>query len=199
MFMSYYEVKECVRCHETKKFYKHSDVCQACIWWEKHHNGEKREKPLRIRDGFKSSHLSEYSIYRGMKNRCYNKNNRKFPDYGGRGIKVCEYWSGPLGFHHFYESMGKRPNGCSLDRVDVNGDYCPDNCRWANNSTQGTNKRNKRTYSKQVGVTYNKSLNLWVATLQVNRTRFVKYCKTETEAITARKDLVRLHLPDVND
>ena len=189
--------RKCIQCGETKLFYHNSVICQACIWWYKHHNGEKRTGAIRVRDNFASEHLDEYSIYRDMHCRCKNKNNKKYKDYGGRGVKVCSRWSGPYGFHHFYEDMGPRPEGryasglpkYSLDRIDVNGDYCPENCRWATAHTQVANRRIERMYSNQVGVTYNKAIGWWTASLQIDKEKHTKNAHTEAEAIRMRKEL----------
>lgn len=187
------KIKTCEQCHETKRFYDNNNICQACRWWAKHHAGEKRVSPVRIRDGIKTSHPVEYTAYRHLHGRCENPHNAKYKNYGGRGIRVCERWSGPYGFHHFYEDMGDRPDGCSIDRIDVDGDYCPENCRWADSRIQQANRTIKRKYSSQLGVTYNKSLSRWVSTLHANGKTHVKYSKTEVDAIKARKELERLY------
>lgn len=86
---------------------------------------------------------SIYSIYRNMINRCYNKKVKCYKNYGGRGIKVCQRWLD--GFENFYEDMGPRPSDKhSIDRIDNNGDYCLENCRWTTAQEQGNNRRNNR-------------------------------------------------------
>lgn len=78
-----------------------------------------------------------------MHQRCANPNARGYERYGGRGIAVCERWSGPDGFPNFLADMGERPQGMTLDRIDNDGDYEPSNCRWA---TLGQQQHNTRRY-----------------------------------------------------
>lgn len=95
--------------------------------------------------GMKRSRL--YTVWSDMKTRCYNSKRPKYKDYGGRGITVCEEWRNSFeAFYKWAMETGYDPHAkfgdCTLDRIDVNGNYEPSNCRWADMKTQQNNKRN---------------------------------------------------------
>ena len=81
-----------------------------------------------------------YRTYHAMKRRCLDPKNEDFLHYGGRGIKICDRWL--ESFENFSQDMGDRPKNHSIDRIDVNGDYCKENCRWATQKQQVDNRRN---------------------------------------------------------
>ena len=86
-----------------------------------------------------------YQSWYAMRARCTNPKNKRYDDYAGRGITVCERWKS---FENFLADMGERPIKMTLDRIDVNGNYEPSNCRWADAKTQANNKRKLRVLDK---------------------------------------------------
>ena len=104
------------------------------------------EKP-NLRHGHhpKSGATPTYRSWTLMKSRCHNRRNIGWKDYGGRGIVVCPRWHW---FENFLADMGERPVGTTLDRIDVDGDYEPSNCRWATPSLQSSNQRERKLLSE---------------------------------------------------
>lgn len=130
----YYDLYKC-SCGKEKRIQSHhvkSGATKSCGCLQEKHNMWKNR---------------EYSSWQSMKARCDNPNRNSYKYYGGRGIRVCKEWSNS--FQRFFDDMGNRPMGTSLDRIDVNGDYNKDNCRWADAKTQARNKRCVRTVTSR--------------------------------------------------
>lgn len=139
----------------------------------------------------------EYNSYTSMIERCYCENHASYSNYGGRGIDVCEDWlCKDFGFSTFLKEMGKRPDGFTLDRIDVNKGYCKDNCRWADIKTQSHNKRKRKASkdSRYIGVC--KDGNTWVMQFMVDKVKTREPYRTEIEAAIAYDNLSELYFGD---
>lgn len=102
------------------------------------------------------SHTKLFDIWRNIKRRCYRENHKSYPQYGGRGIKVCDEWKNDFAaFQKWAFDNGYDENAefmkCTIDRIDVDGDYKPDNCRWVDMKVQCNNRTNNRklTYNNE--------------------------------------------------
>lgn len=131
------------------------------------------------------------NVWRQMNNRCQKVNNKDYANYGARGIAVCDRWNPDKGgsFENFLDDMGMRPAGMKLDRIDNDGDYCKDNCRWTTQNIQTYNQRRKnRNTSGRTGVSFHKPSGNWVARITVggNLIQIGSY-KTKELAIKARE------------
>ncbi|MBW4444404.1 MAG: hypothetical protein KME10_24925 [Plectolyngbya sp. WJT66-NPBG17] len=112
------------------------------------------------------SHSPLYRVWSQMKGRCTNPKHPKYASYGGRSITVCDRW---LDFSNFAQDMGERPSPQhSIDRIDNNGNYSPENCRWATSVVQAGNKRTNRFLTYQ-----NKTLTLkqWADELSLSKAK----------------------------
>ena len=135
----------------------------------------------------RSNKNKTYKSWKAMKERCLSSGNVAFMNYGGRGITVCDRWL--ESFENFLEDMGERPEGTSIDRIDSNGNYCQENCRWVTGEVQSYNTRkSKKNTSGRTGVYWNKHVNKWIAYIRLDgKSKHIGYFKDFTDAVKARE------------
>ena len=139
-------------------------------------------------DGYSARKHPNYSAWAAMKGRCNNKNLPQYEDWGGRGISYCDRWKD---FANFCEDMGIKPKGLSLERSNNDGNYEPDNCKWASRHEQGQNKRVYKTNALGQNGTFKKRDRFIVAKNWNNRKyKIAGSFATMEEAQTAQDKLI---------
>lgn len=102
----------------------------------------KTENAKRLYSGARQKDTRLYAVWNGIKQRCLNENNHAFHNYGGRGIKICDEWASNYESFYNWAVRSGYQKGLQIDRIDNNGDYCEDNCRFVRADIQANNKRN---------------------------------------------------------
>lgn len=137
----------------------------------------------------KKDNLRLFKIWQGMRQRCNNPKDKDYPSYGGRGIRICKEWNRSASFMEWAINNGYSDD-LTIDRIDVNGNYEPSNCRWATYTQQARNKRMQKNNSVGFsGIYYEKERKKYRATIYVNNKKvdLGRYESLE-EAIKARKN-----------
>lgn len=137
-----------------------------------------------------------FDVWYAMKDRCLNPNNKNFPLYGGRGVKVCDSWLDSSVF--FADMLPTYEEGLYLDRIDPDGDYEPHNCRWVSPNVSNHNKR-KRTgcSSSFIGVSYYPSRDNWLTEITVEgESVFIGYFSQEEQAACAYDNASEVYYGD---
>lgn len=133
-----------------------------------------------------------YNIWNAMIQRCTNPFVERYKDYGARGITICEEWLDVVAFISWAESTHPNVEGYSLDRIDNDKGYSPENCRWADATTQCVNQRiRKDNTSGFVGVIWHKIVGRWYAQININNKKMnIGSYKTIEEAVLARDNYI---------
>ena len=140
-----------------------STKCKTC-----HNIQAVKKRPLKHGNCIQEKFTPEYMSWSSMRTRCRNSNDIHWENYGKRGIKICPEWEE---FSNFLKDMGERPKNHTLDRINVNGDYCLENCRWATRKTQCENKRSN-IYLELDGI--KKTKTEWSRTYNIPYTSFCR-------------------------
>ena len=133
-----------------------------------------------------------YKTWYNMVHRCVSPKNKEYKHYGARGITVCKEWLDIKNFVAWCDLTHPNIEGISLDRIDVNGNYEPNNCRWADRTTQNTNQRMKKNNTSGfVGVSWVEARLKWVSRITTEKKRiWLGDYKTIEEAVLARDNYI---------
>lgn len=138
---------ECGKLHEAVSHALTSGHTKSCGCWKDERNAS--TEPTHGHASRKTGLSPTYQSWRGMWTRCTNPNVKSYKDYGGRGVQICERWKD---FGNFLADMGERPDGRTLDRINVHGNYEPSNCRWATRKEQAMNTQKASKLGDEVEI-----------------------------------------------
>lgn len=177
-----------------KKYFELKCFCGNVFEWESSAIMNRSKSccgcSLKIKTNHGLSDTRTYRSWRSMVSRCISPTERELEFY--KGTKVCDRWLEPdgQGFLNFLMDMGERPEGTSIDRIDTNGNYDPENCRWADRSTQSYNQKIQRNNTSGcAGVYWSKVANKWAAYINKDGKRLhIGLFDVFEEAVQARKD-----------
>lgn len=150
----------------------------------------KFEKEFSKENSYKIKRI--YHIFNGMRQRCNNQKNKGYESYGGRGIIICDEWLNDFNIFASWAMNNGYEDDLTLDRIDVNGNYTPSNCRWVNMKTQENNRRDN------IRICYNgesKTLKEWATSQNIPySTIYTRYKNgLDIEKIISKKDLRRIY------
>ena len=152
----------------------------------------KRVREGKTKHGLSNTRLNR--IWSSIKDRTLNSKQKQYNDYGGRGISICDEWKNDfLSFYNWAMTNGYEENkGLSIDRIDNDGNYCPENCRWTTRVIQGRNQRmQKNNTSGFKGVSYNKRAGSYQTCIQINSKKIhLGYFQTAVEGAIAYNNYI---------
>lgn len=149
---------ECGNVKTISQSHLRSGDTKSCGCWQKDHARILFSK-------HKKSSCQLYNVWQSMKQRCANVNNKRYKDYGGRNIKVCSEWLHNFQLFYYWAINNGYKDGLTIDRINVDGDYEPSNCRWVDQNKQQNNRRNNVLINYKGDV---KTLSQWSRHLGIN-------------------------------
>lgn len=172
-----------IECEITRVKHNRTKSC-GCLKAEK-----ARERTIKRNTTHGLSKTPQYKVWKDMKSRCYNTSNKCYNLYGSRGIVVCDEWlNNYLAFYEWSIANGYSKN-LTIDRIDVNGNYEPSNCRWVDDFTQAKNKRPQYNKTGKTGVSYIDGKYTSIITYNKKKI-YLGYFNTVDEAYEARRQFI---------
>ena len=153
--------------------------------------GKERRANVNAKHGKTNTRI--YNVWKSMKNRCYNPNSEFYYCYGGKGVTMCNEWKEDFeSFYNWSMNNGYKEDApfmeCTIDRIDVNGNYCPENCQWTNKFVQAMNHSIQKNNTSGVrGVKWDSEAKKWYAQISIHNHRiYLGRFRDKNDAIIAR-------------